>query len=185
LIQTHIPKHEFFIDWDSQNRKEIEKAKLKYQQARKDKREIIFTETGLVVPCFNPEHESYTVKKPTLSESQFEMRIFDETGDRLLVWDSKNPLEVQDACKMFQEYIDKGWRAYAIGVGGNKTRRIFSFDPKTEEVNFDEKKSIVEKLKDFTKTFKEIQMTPRTRPGSKSMLINSTLIYRIFKGYFS
>jgi len=163
--QTHIPVHEFFIDWDHSNRKEIEKAKLKYQQARRDKRTIIFTETGLIVPCFKPEHESYTVQKPSLLESQFEMRIFDETGDRLLVWDSEDPLEVQDAHKMFKEYLDKGWRAYAIGDSGKKTKRIFGFNPETEEIHFDEKKSVVEKLKDFAKTFKEIQMTPRTRPG--------------------
>lgn len=163
--QTHIPTHEFIIDWDSNNRKEVEKAKLKYQQARRDKREILLAETSKAVPCFKPEHESYLVKKTALLESQFEMRIFDETGDRLIVWDSKDPLEVQDAYKMFKEYLDKGWRAYAISDGGKKTKRIFSFDPETEEIHFDESKSIVEKLSSFVKSFKEIQMTPRTRPG--------------------
>jgi hypothetical protein len=167
MKQTHIPDHEFFIDWDSHNRKEVERAKLLYQQARRVKRSIIFTETGIIVPCFKPEHESYTVQKPALSDSQFEMRIFDETGDRLLVWDSEDPLEVQDAYKMFKEYLDKGWRAYAIGDGGKKTKRIFNFDPETEEIHFDEKKSVVEKLSSFAKNFKEIQMTPRTRPGRR------------------
>ena len=163
--QTSIPPHEFIIDWDSTNRKEVEKAKLKYQQARRDKREILFTDTEKQVPCFKPEHESYIVKKNALRDEQFEMRIFDETGDRLLVWDSSDQGEVQSAHKLFQEYLEKGWRAYAISEGGKKTKRIFSFNPDTEEVHFDENKSIVEKLSNFVKSFKEIQMTPRTRPG--------------------
>ncbi len=165
IKEVHIPNHEFLIDWDSSNKKEIEKAKLKYQQARREKRNILFTDTLIPVPCFKPEHESYLVKKSILSESQFEMRIFDETGDRLLVWDSKDQLEVRDAYKMFKEYLDKGWRAYAVGDNGKKTKRIFNFDPETEEIHFDESKSISEKLSKFVKSFKEIQMTPRTRPG--------------------
>jgi len=164
---SSIPPHEFFLDWDQNNRKEVERAKLKYQQARKENREIIFTNTGKPVPCFKPEHEEYTVLKQALSPTQFEMRFFDETGDRLLVWDSADPLEVQDAAKMFQDYIDKGWRAYAVGENGKKTKRIFSFDPNTEEVHFDEKKSVLEKLKDFSKTFKQIQVVPPTRPGRR------------------
>jgi hypothetical protein len=165
MKQTHIPVHEFLIDWDSNNRNEVEKAKLLYQQARRVKRSIFFTDTGLIVPCFKPEHEAYLVKKSALSDSQFEMRILDETGDRLIVWDSENHQEVQDAYKMFKEYLDKGWRAYAIGDGGKKTKRIFSFDPETEEIHFDEKKSVLEKLSSFARNFKEIQMTPATRPG--------------------
>ena len=167
MKQTKIPVHEFFIDWEVNNRKEVEKAKLKYQQARRDKRAIVFTETGLTVPCFKPEHESYIVQKPALSDSQFEMRIFDETGDRLLVWDSEDPLEVQDAHKMFQEYLDKGWRAYARGDNGKTTKRIFGFDAKLEEIYFDEKKTIKDKLSNFVKTFKELHVTPRTRPGRR------------------
>ena len=161
-----IPEHEFIIDWDASNRKEIERAKLLYQQARKNKRDIVLTETDIPVIYFSPEHESYLVQKKALSESQFEMRIYDETGDRLLVWDSKDQLEVQDAHKMFQEYLDKGWRAYAVGDNGKNIKRIFKFDPSTQEIHFDEKKSVKEKLVNFVKTFKEIQMTPRTRPGS-------------------
>ena len=162
-----IPEQEFYIDWDSSNKKEIERAKLLYQQARQAKRDIYFTGIEQIVPCFKPEHESYHVKKCALSESQFEMRVFDETGDRLLIWDSKDPLEVQEAYKLFQEYLDKGWRAYAVGDNGKNTKRIFSFNPDTEEISFDEKTSIREKLSNFTKRFKEVQMTPRTRPGRK------------------
>ena len=166
MKQTVIPVLEFFIDWEQDNRKVVEKAKLKYQQARRDKRSIFFTDTEKKVICFKPEHESYLVRKSALSDSQFEMRIFDETGDRLLVWDSKDALEVQDAVKMFNSYLDKGWRAYAIGDSGKKTKRIYSFNAETEEIHFDEKKSVIEKLSNFVNSFKEIQMTPQTRPGS-------------------
>jgi len=138
--QTHIPVHEFLIDWEQDNRKDVERAKLKYQQARRDKREIVLTDTEKPIVCFKPEHESYLVKKSKLSSTQFEMRILDETGDRLLVWDSKDPLEVQDAIKLFQKYIEKGWRAYAIGDSGKKTKRVYSFNSETEEIHFDQKR---------------------------------------------
>jgi len=167
MKQTHIPKHNFCIDWDANNRKEIEKAKLKYQQARRDLREIVFTESEKVVPCFNPSHESYLVRRKAIADTQFYLRAYDETGDQLVVWDSKDPCEVQDAFKLYQKCIEKGWRAYAKGDGGKLTKRIFSFDSEAEEIYFDEKKTIKEKLSEFVKTFREVNLTPATRPGRR------------------
>jgi len=165
MKQTHIPEHNFMIDWDADNRKEIEKAKLKYQQARRVQREIVFTESLKPVPCFNPSHESYLVRRKAITNTQFYLRAYDETGDQLVVWDSKDPSEVQDAFKLYQKCMDRGWRAYAKGNNGKTTRRIFSFDSELEEIYFDEKKTIKEKLSEFVKTFREVNLTPATRPG--------------------
>jgi len=165
--QINIPVHNFYIDWDANNRKDVEKAKLKYQQARREIREIVFTETDKPVPAFNPNDESYEVRKKAIKDTEFYLRAYDETGDQLVVWDSEDICETQDAFKLYQKCIDKGWRAYARGENGKNTKRIFGFDPTLEEIYFDEKKTIKEKLSKFVKTFREVHMTPRTRPGRR------------------
>lgn len=155
--------HNFRIDWDPFIKKEVEEAKKKYQQALLEKREIVL-EDGTLVTGFKPEFKSLLVKSMRLSESQFEMRVFDESGDRLIMFDSKNRDEVKNAYKIFEEYLKKGWRAYALGENGKKKTRIFKFDPEAEEIHFDEK-GTKEKLQNFIKSFKEVQMTPKTRAG--------------------
>ena len=74
--------------------------------------------------------------------------MIDETGDRRLIWDSTKPHEVKDAVSLFDEYIKKGWKAYAIDTKGNRGKRISRFDAATEEIFFDDI-STGDKLKDF------------------------------------
>ena len=167
MKQINIHVHNFYIDWDADNRKDVEKAKLRYQQARREIREIVHADSGLPVTVFNPNDTGYEVRRKAIKDSEFYLRAYDETGDQLVVWDSEDDCEIQDAFKLYQKCIDKGWRAYARGDNGKNTKRIFSFDPKLEEIYFDEKKTIKEKLSDFVKTFREVHVTPRTRPGRR------------------
>ena len=152
------------VDWDILNKKEIEDAKKYYQKARTEKR-LITKDDGQVLTCFNASLGTFLIKETELSESQFEMRIFDETGDRRLIWDSSDAGQIKDAAKEFETYVAKGWRAYAIGLKGKPNQRIYKFDPEKEEIYFDESGSLKEKLSKFITSFKEVKMIPKTRPG--------------------
>ena len=158
-----LSPHNLRIEWDPRNKKEIEEAKKKYQEAKLENREIVLDD-GTPVMCFKPEYASLLIKSQRLDESQFEMRMFDETGDRLVMFDSRNIDEIKNASKLFEEYIKKGWRAYAIGEKGKKTQRLFKFDADAQEIHFDEK-GTKERLQNFVKSFKQVQLTPKTRAG--------------------
>jgi hypothetical protein len=166
LTKSEIPLHtaNLRIEWDTTNKKEIEDAKKYYQRARAEKRTITTIE-DIPVTCFNPNLGTLLIKNTELKETEFEMRIFDETGDRRLIWDSTDTDMIKDAAKMFKEYIKKGWRAYAIGFKGRPNKRVYDFDPEAEELFFDESGSIKEKLSKFIESFKEIKVIPKTRPG--------------------
>lgn len=158
-----LSNHEREVTWDVNNKKQIEDAKKIYQQAKKEKRKIT-TLDNKDIDYFRPEYGGFLIKKPLLTESQFEMNILDDSGDTLLTFDSKDPLEVQEAATKFNELLKKGYRAYSISLDGEKKRRIYRFDPKAEEIYFDEK-TLKQKLKEFVKSFKDIKMTSPTRKG--------------------
>ena len=151
------------LEWDSKNKREIEDCKKFYQQAKREKREITLLD-GSPVVCFKPEYESLIIKKLLrLKENQIETQIIDETGDRRVIWDATNPKEIDDSCALFNEYIAKGWRAYAIGDDGKRARRIYGFKADTQEVLFEEG-TVKEKLKDFARSFREVKMAAKTLP---------------------
>ena len=160
MIISPLP---FRIEWDSKNRKEIEEAKKIYQQARKEKREITLLD-NTPIENFNPEHGELLIKAESLKENQIETKIIDESGDRRIVWDCTSKKETEEACTLFNTYLSKGWRAYAIGMNGKKIKKIIKFDPVAEEIIFEES-SLRESLNKFIKTFQEIKMTPSTYPG--------------------
>lgn len=151
------------VEWDDSSLDEIDEAKSLFIQARLKNRRVV-DEQGNPVASFRPALELFFIEATDLSETQFAMRIFDETGDRRLIWDSRDPDQIKEAAKNFDEMTKKGWKAYAIDSEGNHGRRIHRFDADTEEVYFDEKDTR-SKLQDFVKKFKEIKVVPRTFPG--------------------
>jgi len=151
------------VEWDPKNKKEIEESKKIYQQAKKEYRKIVDLD-GQPISCFKPELLRFLIKAIELKEGQFELRFFDETGDRRLIWDSKSRGEIKEASKIFEDYIKKGWRAYAISKDGKLKNRIRSFNADTEEIIFDEE-SLKNTFKEFVKTFTEVKMLPATRPS--------------------
>jgi hypothetical protein len=155
------------IEWDVTNKKEVEEAKSYYRVARQAGRRIVDLEDRPIT-SFKPALLGIIIKDTELSDSQFAMRIFDKTGDRRLIWDSKDPKQIKEAAKLFNEYLDKGWKAYAVDEKGKRAQRIYGFDAVTEELFFDEqKKSLKEKLSSFVATFKvkEMKLLPKTHPG--------------------
>jgi len=155
-------------EWDTNNSKQTEHYKSLYQKAKAAGRQILSPNDNKPLPSFREVliQGGFVVGETELTDSQFAMRLFNETGDTRLIWDSGRPKELAEAEKLFNEYVQKGWRAYAIGAQGKPTaRRIFAFDAKLEEVFFDDKRTLKESLSAFVKSFKEIKMTPKTYPG--------------------
>ena len=50
--------------------------------------------------------------------------VISREGDTTIAWRSNNPDEVEDAKRRFQYYLDKGYRAFRAGVGGEHGGRI-------------------------------------------------------------
>jgi hypothetical protein len=154
------------VEFDLLNKKEIEWAKTQYRKAREEKR-IIQNENYQNISSFREALGCFLIKEIEVSDDQVSGRIYDETGDRRIIWDFKNPKEIGDAEKLFKEYvINKGYRAYGIDRSGkkDKTKRIYDFNAYLEEIVIDEI-NVKLKLQDFVRAFSEIQMLPRTRPG--------------------
>lgn len=61
-----------------------------------------------------------------------------ESGDDRVVWDRRDPEQIKDAAKLFNELIAKGQIAYAIGPDGktDKNRQLTEFDATLEEIMF-------------------------------------------------
>jgi hypothetical protein len=67
---------------------------------------------------------------------------------------------------LFEKYLVKGWKAYAVDSKGNKGRRVYAFDAAKEEFYFDDTKTLSEKVSAFSKAFGGgLRMLPRTYPG--------------------
>lgn len=175
--------------WDSMNKKQIDDAKTHYRNARQEGR-IITNLDHITIDHFDPNSDGFIIKQAELAETEFAMRILDETGDRRLIWNASDPDQVKECVALFDEYIAKGWRCYSIDANGNTRRRIHRFDIDREEVFFEEKtsKEIIgnfaeivkkektdkstnekilksEKIINFIKSFKNTKLIPRTYPG--------------------
>jgi hypothetical protein len=151
------------VEWDQTSKKEVEEAKTKYRQARQEHRKMLKLD-GEELLCFRPDLGGFFICEKQLKEGQFAARIIDDSGDRRLVWDSNDHREVEEAFKTFQDYIDKGWRAYAVGEDGQKGRRIHRFSADRQEVFFDET-GVGTKIRDFIDKISEVRLAPKTYPG--------------------
>lgn len=174
------------VEWDEKNSKQIEEAKTLYRKARQEHRTIVDLD-GKIVTQFRPWMKGFMIQEMELSATEFSMRIFDETGDQRLIWNAADPDQVKEAAKIFQDYITKGWKAYAVDHTGKRGKRIIGFSDALEELYFDEtpsaqklekfantfkdfdapeeKRNKSEKLADFVKQFKQIKLLPKTYPG--------------------
>ena len=149
------------VSWDENaNLKMIDEVKSIYIKAKNEGYDIVDLD-GKSIEVFKPSLLGFKILEKKLTQTQFSMRILNETGDELLIWDSVSKKEVQEAQKRFDEYIAKGWRAYAVNSDGSTGKRIRTFDADIEELTFaDDMKMSFSK---FVKSFGKIQMTPKTR----------------------
>lgn len=175
------------IEWDGNDRKQVEEAKTHYRNARKEGRKITDI-GGNNIDNFRPSLLGFIIEETELSENEFAVRVFDETGDRRLIWNLADPDQVKEAANLFKEYIAKGWRAYATdNLTGKIRRRIYEFNPERQEIFFHDKsveqitkdfiaavskekkeekpKLKSESLANFVKSFKNTKLVPRTYPG--------------------
>ena len=168
-MNINIAQSQFSIGFDPLNKKQAEEAKRIYQQARAENRQIFSDDFSQEFKSWaeivNGKHEGFIVETKSEGENTFPLRILDETGDRRLIWDLNSPLEMNEAQSKFLEFLDKGWKAYAINKRGEKSYRIFGFDPELQEIFIDEGKTNREKLSVFVKKVSEVRLTPKTRPG--------------------
>lgn len=160
---TALAASEINLDWDRHNKKQIEEAKVIYRQARSEGRTITDI-AGAIVDCFLPDLESIVIKEKTIGVDEFSIRVLDESGDRVITWNSKSAKQIKEAAKMFADYLKKGYRIYSVDDKGKRTRRIYAFDESLEEVVVDETKT-KERLKDFVSSFKRLVALPKTMPG--------------------
>lgn len=152
------------ITWDEKDKRQIEEAKTHYIRARKEGRKIVAEDGVTRIEAFRSYLGAFIIAERELSLDEFSFRIFDETGDRRIIWNSQDPREIKEAMKLFQQYMDKGWKAYGINSRGERSRRINRFDAGSEEVIFDEK-TTAQKLAKFVETHKRVDVVPRTYPG--------------------
>jgi|GEM_PF-3050070 len=156
-------------EWDTNNLKANDKFKIIYQEAKKDHRKIYSpSDDKKELENFRSVIGAggFVVGEKEMSEGEFALHLFNETGDTRLIFNSGDKEQVRAAKKEFEEHIKKGHRAYAINYKGEVTKkRIYSFDAESEEVYLDEKKTLKESLKSFVKKFSEIKMVPKTYPG--------------------
>lgn len=162
-----LTNNAILFEWDQNNKKEVEQGKTLFRQAKYfEKRKVVAIDGECEIEHFHPSLEGIKVMPSERTETQLAIRIHDETGDQRLIWDSRYPAEIEEAAEKFNEYLDKGWKAYAVRPDGQNGKRIFRFDANAEEIYFDEKKeSLGMKLKNFIKDFGEVVMLPKTHPG--------------------
>jgi hypothetical protein len=159
-----LQKSRFYIGFDPLIKKQVEEAKKIYQQSRMENRVILNPSDFSEINSWGDVKDGFTVDAEQVAENTFAIRILDETGDRRLIWDLRSPKETNEAQQKFEEYLAKGWKAYAIDRKGKKSYRIMSFDAESQEVVFDEK-SPREKLVGFIKKISEVRLNPPTYPG--------------------
>lgn len=74
------------------------------------------------------------MKAPAPSEHDLIFRVLSDNGDDRLVWDRRNQAEVDEAKVKYQEYMDKGYKAYVCRRDGKKGSKLESFDALLQEV---------------------------------------------------
>ena len=151
------------IEWDEKDKKQVEEAKEKYISAKKENRRVT-DGSGNELAHFRPWLGSFIVDSRDLESDDFAIRLFDETGDRRLIWNAKDPGQIAEAAKIFAEYLGRGWRAYGITAKGERSHRVVGFDPASQEIIFDDKERKTP-FKKFIEKFREVKVLPRTWPG--------------------
>jgi hypothetical protein len=156
------------ISWTKGHLKQIEKAKAFYQQARRESRIVTDLEDH-PLEYFDPGLLGIKIKEVALQDGEFSLRILNEHGDETITFSANFSEQVKAAEKKFDEYLKKGWTAYAVSGDGKRKRRITSFNANLQEITFlevgEDGKTFRENLKSFFKGFSQVQMVSQTRPG--------------------
>ena len=118
--------------------------------------------TPIADQCFNGQ---MVMAPPPRDDDLFLMRVLDDNGDTRLVWNRRDQREVEEARKKFDEYRDKGYKAYLCRSDGSKGRRVETFDAMLEELILLERKEA--QKHDVQKGWDkpEAIMVPGTHPG--------------------
>jgi hypothetical protein len=142
-LQLNTPEsaRDKLITWDPDNLVEANEAREEIARFRR----LGFT----VSDEANIEGEC-KLYAPSPAEHQLIYRVLSENGDDRLVWDRRNKDEVEEAKVKFEEYVEKGYKAYVCRRDGSKGSQIDSFDALLQEV-------IMEKG--------QVVMVPKTMPG--------------------
>lgn len=167
-VEAPLNLAEQIVEWDPDNKRQIEDSKKIYQQARREGREIRDLEDN-IVEFFHPDMEGFKILGKALKDGEFSFRILNEKGDETIVWDSRNPDQIAEAAKTFKDYIAKGWTAYAVSADGTMKRKVTHFNHELLEVTFEEPgkegTSWKDKLSNFVKGFSQVQLQPATYKG--------------------
>jgi hypothetical protein len=151
------------IEFDPLNRRQVDEAKAQWIEAKQAGRQITDF-AGKPLESFRQVLDGFLVVETPVSVDQIAVRIFDDSGDRRLIWNWNDPDQIAEAKALFEEYLAKGWKPYAVDRGGKIAKRITRFDWRLEEIVFDET-GPRQRLKDFSRAFKEVKLLPRTYPG--------------------
>jgi len=173
------------VGWNHNNFKQVDEAKKKYLQARREGRNV-FGMDGKPLKIFNPELGNIRIDETELEDGEMFMRIHDKTGDRRITWKSTDPDQVKEAKSLYDKFVKKGWKPYAITRSGTKGFRIYEFDPVKQEIVIDDRttedkmksfaaavkgekkedrRTTTQKLASFVQQFKEVKLMPSTYPG--------------------
>lgn len=68
-------------------------------------------------------------------EGHGRLYVMDKTGDTRVTWDRRNPEEVANAKRTFDELRGKGYLAYSVSpADGSKGQQLHAFDPDAEKI---------------------------------------------------
>jgi hypothetical protein len=90
------------------------------------------TDKGFVVQ--NSIEGECLLNPPARPRDLFICRVLDPTGDSRLVWNKNSISEINEAKQKFNDYLKKGYKAYACRRDGSKGARLDSFDALMEEL---------------------------------------------------
>lgn len=62
------------------------------------------------------------------------MNVMDKTGHSTTTWDPSVSAEVAVARAAFNELTGRGYRAFRVGVEGERGQRLESFDPQARQM---------------------------------------------------
>jgi hypothetical protein len=68
-------------------------------------------------------------------QTKSEMAVMGKDGDTKLLWDRRNPDEVENARRSFDDLRKKGYLAFRVtGTDGEKGEQMTAFDPEAERM---------------------------------------------------
>lgn len=120
------------IVWDKCKLKEIDEAKKRFLEFKRQGYKTTLEDKTTLVERFNPALETIVILTEKITKSV--MKILTEKGDERLVWDKERSMEAKQAKEKFNELINKEYKAYSVDKKGKKNRKIIEFDIDAEEI---------------------------------------------------